>query len=580
MVFCEVLDASKNKGREEIHGVFDLDRYDPQNPATYHVIAQDELEDTVLDNVNMYQQLKIFTRDNVDKQDSLLSNGVVDISLIDSPGLNRDSLKTTQLFARQEEIDVVVFVVNAENHFTLSGQEFLASAGKEKAHIFTVVNRFDAIKRKDKCRRMIMDQIKELSAETYDEAENLVHFVSAKNLVVDGSAKPSPEFALMEKKLRWWTLGQRFKSKLAPAQRYMLNLLSDLYLISAENIELAAKKIQEINSVLRSDMPKYENLLDKRANAVKSIESMVEESQEKVRTYTADFLSTSIGNLDAAGDSVEWPGLFNCYYYAENVFLSNVNYLYSQISESENFARFVINSSANSLVSLDQQRRSLESDPSDIPSLSSDIVDSQLASLTFSHSHSISPFLDAFSIQLSDFIDLEKFKFKLPTSITLTASSFVVLSNSTLLSNFVTLFRFSSNYISLSPNSSSSVSKFVLFSAGCIGLGSILYMLYEVDHTIKHNISSRLKAGLHAEKFADTHANRLATETCRAISPFAWRLQNSFQRMVEAEELKRADHLRSRHLSQDAQIYFDDLKTRVFELVSSIRSVNSSAKFI
>jgi mitofusin len=46
--------------------------------------------------------------------------GVVDISLIDSPGLNIDGVKTMALFAQQEEIDVVVFVVNAANHFTLS----------------------------------------------------------------------------------------------------------------------------------------------------------------------------------------------------------------------------------------------------------------------------------------------------------------------------------------------------------------------------------------------------------------------------------------------------------------------------
>jgi mitofusin len=29
-------------------------------------------------------------------------------------------MKTTALFSKQEEIDVIVFIVNAENHFTLS----------------------------------------------------------------------------------------------------------------------------------------------------------------------------------------------------------------------------------------------------------------------------------------------------------------------------------------------------------------------------------------------------------------------------------------------------------------------------
>ena len=34
-------------------------------------------------------------------------------------------------FSRQEEIDLVVFVVSAENHFTLSAKEFIAAANEK-----------------------------------------------------------------------------------------------------------------------------------------------------------------------------------------------------------------------------------------------------------------------------------------------------------------------------------------------------------------------------------------------------------------------------------------------------------------
>jgi hypothetical protein len=37
------------------------------------------------------------------KTTSFLKNGLVDISLIDAPGLNRDTLSTTALFARQSD---------------------------------------------------------------------------------------------------------------------------------------------------------------------------------------------------------------------------------------------------------------------------------------------------------------------------------------------------------------------------------------------------------------------------------------------------------------------------------------------
>ena len=107
--------------------------------------------------------LKVYLADSRAPSESLLNNGVVDISLIDAPGLNRDSLKTTAVFARQEEIDVVVFVVSAENHFTLSSKEFLWNASNEKAYLFIVVNKFEQIKNKDKCRKSVLEQIKQLS---------------------------------------------------------------------------------------------------------------------------------------------------------------------------------------------------------------------------------------------------------------------------------------------------------------------------------------------------------------------------------------------------------------------------------
>lgn len=72
------------------------------------------------DNEEGFELLKVYARDQRERKQSLLHNGVVDISLIDSPGLNIDSMKTTALFAQQDEIDVVIFVVNSENHFTLS----------------------------------------------------------------------------------------------------------------------------------------------------------------------------------------------------------------------------------------------------------------------------------------------------------------------------------------------------------------------------------------------------------------------------------------------------------------------------
>ena len=91
----------------------------------------------------------------------------MDVSIIDSPGLNIDSIKTTSLFSKQEEIDVIVFVVNAENHFTLSGRQFLEIATREKAFLFIVVNRCDTIHRRDRNKREILNQIREIAPSTF-----------------------------------------------------------------------------------------------------------------------------------------------------------------------------------------------------------------------------------------------------------------------------------------------------------------------------------------------------------------------------------------------------------------------------
>ena len=109
-LFCEVLDAKENGGIEEVHSVHKDATYDRNDESTYDIYSLQELEKIVVDD-DTYMQCKVYVNDVRSIDESLLNNGVVDIALIDAPGLNADSVKTTAVFARQEEIDVVVFVV-------------------------------------------------------------------------------------------------------------------------------------------------------------------------------------------------------------------------------------------------------------------------------------------------------------------------------------------------------------------------------------------------------------------------------------------------------------------------------------
>ncbi|KAJ2400691.1 mitofusin [Coemansia sp. RSA 2559] len=606
MLFCEILDSSLNGGVEEVHAVPDIAAYDRNNSLTFAKITMSDLEDIVMENSDHYQQLKIYTNDCHSDKQSLLHNGVVDVALIDSPGLNRDSLKTTQLFARQEEIDVVVFVVNAENHFTLSGQDFLLNAGKEKAHIFIVVNRFDAIRRKDRCERMILDQIRELSPLTYEERGELVHFVSAHEQLADqqNGTSEATSFANMERCLRSFTLEQRFKSKLAPAQRYAMNVLFDIQYLAAENVVTATKRIQEINAALREGMPKYETLLQERTETSRRAEAVLDGSCLEVRRHTTAHLTNTTHHLQDVAEKVSYPGLLSLWSYAESVLLTVVRHLEHEVSECDRFACFTIHQARQELSRLEAARRVLEEATSprnapksnssfaNITSVSDDdsallkptatlpppagmwnsndlcasVTASQIASIG-----SISNELDTIQLELSDFVDLDfSHNWGALTSISASAS-LTLFASKPMVSNMLTLFKLSST---MGPNTAR---RLVVAGAALVGLGSVFYILSDMDGTVRRKLSSRVSLMLDNEGFVEFHAERLTTETSRAIRPFVWHLQHTFQRMVEAEEHRRADHLRRRHVAQDSQIYFDELRAKAQELVGAVRAVSIDA---
>ncbi|KAJ2284425.1 mitofusin [Coemansia sp. RSA 370] len=563
MLFCEVVDASLNAGVEEIHAVPSIAAYDRNDASSFVRVRSEDLEDVVMENDEHFQQLKIYTNERPSEHGSLLHNGVVDVALIDSPGLNRDSLKTTQLFARQEEIDVVVFVVNAENHFTLSGQDFLLNAGNEKAHIFIVVNRFDAIRRRDRCERMVLDQIRDLSPLTYAERSDLVHFVSAHEQLAGGSAA----FARMEHCLRSFTLEQRFKSKLAPAQRYTSNVLHDVCFLAAENVGAATRRIQEINSVLRDNMPRYEALLEQRTDASQWAEHVLDSGCAEVRRHTAAHLATTQLHLQDAADKVAYGGLLALWTYAENVLLAIVRHVEHEVAECDRFACFTIQHARAELAELEAQRCSLGelSDSLHVGSESDDVTSvtaSQIASIG-----TISNALDTAQLELSDFIDLDLSR-NWGTLTSLSASLGLFASKS-VAANAFSLLRLSSSV------GTTMARRMVATAAVLIGAGSVFYIVSDMDATVRRKLAQRVALMLDAEGFVEHHAERLTTEASRAIRPFAWHLQHNFQRMVEAEEHKRADHLHRRRAAQDSQIYFDELRAKAQELALAVQSITA-----
>jgi mitofusin len=381
-IFCEVLDARENGGIEEVHAVRKDKHYNRNDESTYDVYPLEELENIVVDN-SKYMQCKVYVKDVRSIDESLLNNGVVDIALIDAPGLNSDSVKTTAVFARQEEIDVVVFVVSAANHFTLSAKEFISNAAHEKAYIFMVVNGFDNIRDKARCQRMILEQVAHLSPRTFKESSELVHFVSSNAIPVasgavmtsgsrsGGGSDPSDDgpdddnddsgkgkaadskkdkgkgkdkeriqdFENLESALRRFVLEKRARSKLAPARTYLLNVLSDLNALASVNREVAQSELKRVTEELEEIIPAYENGKKQKTEVAEEIEATVEKSCEDVYDHTRSTLTNTIAQVAEADLGVEYPGLFSAFQFAEDLKVAMLDQISASVSDCEDYAR-------------------------------------------------------------------------------------------------------------------------------------------------------------------------------------------------------------------------------------------------
>ncbi|KAF7555512.1 hypothetical protein G7Z17_g2126 [Cylindrodendrum hubeiense] len=368
-IFCEVLHAMENEGVEEVHAVHLEAAYNRRDEQTYDTYAFERLEDIVSDNTK-YKQCKVYVGETQGTNQSLLNNGAVQITLIDAPGLNSHTTKTTAVFVRQEEIDVVVFVISASNHFTISAQDFITTAAAEKAYLFMVVNGFDTIKDKERCEKMILSQIRGLSPQTFKESSELVHFVSSHAIPTEdrphgasgdgstsgGSSGDDPNddpkgrgkdvesirnFKRLEESLRNFILEKRARTKLAPAKHYLLNILNDINVLATVNCEVAQleldkgiQALEELESQLKSRKEAQNEVHNETENAI-------DEMYQNVYNHTRSTLTRVITHAGDNSDdpSVLYPGLFGAFRYSEDLKQAMLTQIAASVTSCEEHAR-------------------------------------------------------------------------------------------------------------------------------------------------------------------------------------------------------------------------------------------------
>ncbi|KAK0722584.1 hypothetical protein B0T26DRAFT_703323 [Lasiosphaeria miniovina] len=575
-IFCEVLDARENCGVEEVHAVHKDTIYDRHDETTYDVYTLQQLEKIVTDN-STYTQCKVYVKDVRTIDESLLNNGVVDIALIDAPGLNMDTTKTTAIFARQEEIDVVVFVVSATNHFTQTSTEFIRAAAAEKAYLFVVVNGFDTIRDKERCQKLILGQIKALSPATYKEAGELVHFVSSTAIPMAPSPPGGPsggggsgsasgggggdepgdddpkgkgkdkenvrDFAILEQSLRRFVLEKRARSKLAPAKTYLMNILNDVNVLSTVNSEVSQSELDRVTRELEEIEPMLQSSKKAQSELSDQIDQTIEDTCNDVYNYSRSTISTAISHAGDENLGIPYPGVFSAFQYADEIKQAMLSQIAASVVECEEQARSETVGGVNVIKQLG------------ILHLGNEYNDLNFRpEIMFRRkSHALARQVDI-PIELWDFIDWSTLVQKEEkTSMALTVAGVVGTGVIGSYGHVNVALRLAQAL------GSDSLRRLIIPGVIAAAVATTFYILKQIPHSLPHRLSSKISAQLGAIDYVHSNSTRISGSVRKVLRFPAESLRVGLQRSVEQLSSRRDETLRVRAESDTALKYFSNL---------------------
>ncbi|WVN87747.1 uncharacterized protein L203_102942 [Cryptococcus depauperatus CBS 7841] len=614
--FVELVNAKENEGKEEIHIMSQADKYNPLDKATYTIMDISKLYELVtdLDSDASSPPIRVFLKEASGDflNPSILHNDVVDISLIDAPGLNRDSIKTTANFARQEEIDVVVFVVSAANHFTLSAKEFIWQAGHEKAHLFIVVNRFDQIKDKARCRRIVLDQIKTLSPKTYEDADSLVHFVDSAKAAMSYAGIEGNElddaFSHLEHSLRSFVLVNRSKSKLGPAQNYVTHLLADVELLAAANSVAAMKE----RDLARDELSRVKPVLEKMKKGREGLEYDLMQAEEQVTENaslkTKQDMSRALERVGKGELAVKvsglkmptYPGLLGAWDYATEVKRTILTSLDYAVSLAEEEARNLTSKGVEKVRELgenhlpeDVERSNRQFNPRAMFAARTRMNRRMSEVATVGLSLAAQPNLS--QINVSDIFDLQHHIFLarsslpsasshsssldlIPVSAESVGAASLAFGALTMVSGkTVGLRAVIEGLVHFSDFvSNPTTRRWIGPAVGLVTVGAIAYIIYDLPNSIPRNVGRHLQSTLLVStntpsdeslfSFSDAQSARISKEVRKVMRLASWDLKERFRAAVDArgEIVKESEETARR--ANRALKWFEEVEKRVDEI--------------
>jgi mitofusin len=175
------------------------------------------------------------------------------------------------------------------------------------------------IEDQERCKRDIIEQVRKLSPETYADAKNLVHFVSARKTLRAPPGETPEDFGELEKSLRTFVLEKRFQSKLAPAKTYLKNLLTDVEVIAKFNAEVAEERRSKAVRDLEDETPSYTQMLEVKEKVLDDIDKTIDHTSFEIQQNTREKLDDFLERIEDHAHGPEWPGLLYALQYAQDV---------------------------------------------------------------------------------------------------------------------------------------------------------------------------------------------------------------------------------------------------------------------
>lgn len=528
--------------------------------------------------------LKVYLKQDVGGEDTktiLHENGVLDISLVDAPGLNRDVIHTTATFTRQPSIDVVVFVVSAANHFTLSAKEFILTAGQEKARMFIVVNRFDEVRDKERCKRVVLDQIKQLSPQTYAEGDELVHFVDSATVALSSQQDQELDvsFAHLERSLRSFVLVNRAKSKLGPAEHYLTHLMADVSLLARANAAVARDERDAARARLQGVRPGLETL----AKGRDGLESGLDAEEDRL---SAQVLAVAKQQLDAAVAGLimgpkrlpPYPGLLGVWDYARDVRKALIRSLDHAVASLEDDTKRLTVVGVRNVAQLGDTYL-----PSDVErSRRVFNPDAMFASTSpkLSRRKSVTPLglglasrPELVQVNISDLFDLHHY---------VQAAQHVVASRGNsgpaaapalgLAAGALTLYGGKLIAAKYTLDSVVSITRFIENRTvqrwappvvGAVVIASCVYIVYDLPRSIPRNVARQLQAALNASGFVGTESIRVQREARKVIRLASWDLRERFRAALEEKTKVVREGEEQERQAVMAMVWFEQVQERV-----------------